>query len=265
MYLLLDYKTEIFKYIYLFFLGSSLGSFYKTIYDRILYFFYSPIRKELSTKQKYYNLFFTPSFCYNCKTKISYLYLIPIFGFFFTKKRCKHCGTTLSMDFLLWELFGGIILCYLFYFDGLLAFLYVLIIFHFMIAGLIDLKKYFLDYENILFLYIFGLILFFIEWDLNYIYYFLLKFFIFLFIFLFLYFLGKGKKFGFGDIILIGAISIIFEITEILIIINLGAIGSIIYILLYKKNSRSYAPLGFFLSFASIIIIIFRPIFYLVF
>jgi leader peptidase (prepilin peptidase) / N-methyltransferase len=262
MYSLLDYKTEIFKYIYLFFLGSSLGSFYKTIYDRILYFFYSPIRKELSIKQKYYNLFFTPSFCYNCKTKISYLYLIPIVGYFFTKKRCKHCGIPLSIDFLLWELFGGFLLCYLFYFYGLLAFLYVLMIFHFIIAGLIDLKKFFLDYENILFLYIFGLILFFIEWELSNIYYFLLKIFIFLFIFLVLYLLGRGKKFGFGDIILIGAISIIFEITEILIIINLGAIGSIIYILLYKKNKHSYAPLGFFLSFACIIVIIFRPFFF---
>ncbi|GIX41965.1 MAG: hypothetical protein KatS3mg129_1698 [Leptospiraceae bacterium] len=247
------------KYFYLFFIGASLGSFYKTLYDRILYFFYSPARKQYSLKEKYKKLFLKPSFCYNCNNKIPYKYLIPVFGFFITGRKCYHCQFPLSLHYFLWEISGGLLLCYFYYFYDIFGFLYVLIIFHFLISGLIDFKKFFLDYENIIFIYIWGFLINHIN-SYNNLYDLLLKTGLFIFIFLLLFIIGKGKKFGFGDIILIGAISITFNIPEILIIINIGALGSIFYIFFYKKNRNAYAPLGFFLSLASIVILVLKPL-----
>jgi len=260
MQTLLDFKIIIIKYLYLFFIGSAIGSFYKTIYDRILYYFYSPKRKEFTLKQKYKELFFKPSFCYNCKNKISYKYLIPLLGFFLTKRRCNYCKTTLNYDLLLWEVLGGILICYFFYFYEFIAFLYVLIVFHFLIVAFIDRKKYYIDYENLFFLYLWGIILFFFNNDFSNSSYLIIKVSIFFIFFLVLFLLGKGKKLGFGDILLLLSISIVFEIPEILIIINLGAMGSIIFILFYKRNKYAYAPLGFFLSFASIGILLIKPL-----
>ncbi len=250
-----------FKYHYLFFLGASIGSFYKTIYDRILYFFYSNDRKKYTLKEKYINLFFKPSFCFNCKNKINSIYLIPVFGYFITKGKCKKCNTKISYQNIFWEVFGGILICYFYYFFDFISLLYLLIFFHFLIAGLIDLKKFFIDYENIIFLYLFGIIQFLLNYDFSNLYSLIIKFLIFFSLLLFIYFLGKGKKFGFGDVILIGAISIIFNIPEILIILHFGSIGSILYILLYKKNKKAYAPLGFFLSIGSVFILILQPIY----
>ncbi len=259
MQILLDLSFIILKYIYLFFLGASLGSFYKTIYDRILYFFYSNIRKQFTLKQKYYHLFFQSSFCYNCKKPIKKLYLIPIIGFFLTKGKCNNCQIPLSKEFLFWEIAGGTLLCYFYYFLDILSFIIIIILFHFYISALIDFKKFFLDYENMIFLYIFGLIYNILQYDVSNLNFIFLRMMILILFFFILYILGRGKQLGFGDLILVGAIGLIFDILEIIIIINLGAIGSILYIILYKKNKKAYAPLGFFLSMVSIIVLIFKP------
>ncbi len=249
------------KYLYLFFLGASIGSFYKTIYDRILYFFYSNDRKKYTLKEKYINLFFKPSFCFNCKNKINSIYLLPIFGYIIARGKCKNCNTKISYQYIFWEVSSGILICYFYYFFDFISILYLLIFFHFLITGLIDLKKFFIDYENIIFLYLFGIIQFLFNFGISNLYSLIIKFLIFFSLILLIYFLGKGKKFGFGDVILIGAISIIFNIPEILVILHIGSIGSILYILFYKKNKKAYAPLGFFLCTGSIVILLFQPIY----
>ncbi len=259
MQILLDPFFTILKYIYLFFLGSSFGSFYKTIYDRILYFFYSNLRKQLSLKQKYYHLLLQPSFCYYCKKPIKKIYLIPILGFFLTKGRCNNCNRLLPKDYFMWELGGGILLCYFYYFYEIFSIILLLIIFHFIISALTDLKKFFIDFENVIFLYLWGWIYNIFQYEVSYFKYILLRMTLVVIFFLILYLLGKGKQLGFGDLILMGSISLIFDILEIIIIINMGAIGSILYIILYKKNKKAYAPLGFFLSMVSILVLILKP------
>lgn len=245
------------KYFYLFFLGASIGSFYKTILDRIFYFFYSKERKKLTLKEKYIKLFFQPSFCYYCKNKISFTNLIPIFGYFIAKGRCSNCKVKLEFEFLYWEFLGGFLILYFYYFYNWLGFLYEILIFHFLLISYVDFKKFFIDYENVIFLYVFGVILvMLLNEDLKSI---LLRFLIFTFLFVGLYYLSKKKGLGFGDIILIGAISILFSIWEIILILNFSALGSILYILLYKKNKKSPAPLGAFLSLFSIFFLILQP------
>lgn len=245
------------KYFYLFFLGSSLGSFYKTLLDRIFLFFYSPLRKTLNEKQKYYKLFFTPSFCYHCGNRIKLIHLIPILGFFLTKRKCFYCKKKLEIELFLWEAFGGILLIFFYYHYDVIGIFFVLVIFHYLITAIIDYKKFFIDYENITFIYLLNSILvFLLKEDIKLI---LFRVFIFVGIFLCLFYLGKKKKLGFADVILIGAISIFFSYVEIILILNFSSLASVGFILLYKKNKKSPAPLGCFLSLFSIIFLILQP------
>lgn len=245
------------KYFYLFFLGASIGSFYKTLLDRIFYFFYSKERKKFTLKEKYIKLFFQPSFCHHCKNKIPFKNLIPIFGYFLTKRRCSYCKVKLGFEFLYWELFGGFLIVFFYYFYNWIGFLYGILTFHFLITALIDSKKFFIDYENVFFLYFFGIILvILLNKDLKSIF---LSFLFFISLFIGLYYLSKKKGLGFGDVILIGAISILFSVWEIIFILSFSAFGSILYILLYKKNKKSPAPLGAFLSLFSILFLIIQP------
>ncbi len=255
--LLNDFFIDFIKFIYIFFLGSFLGSFYKTLLDRILLFFYSPIRKTLNLKEKYYNLFFTPSFCYLCKKKIKIRYLIPILGFFLTKGQCSYCKKKLKIDLLLWEFLGGFLLIFFYYHYDFLGILFVLVIFHYLITAVIDYKKFYIDYENVVFIYLInGILVILFDEDFKLVFFRVL---LFVGIFVFLYLLGKKKKLGFGDLIFIGAISVFFSVIEMIFILNFSSLGSILFILLYKKNKKSPAPLGFFLSIFSIVFLILQP------
>ncbi|MFN3603609.1 MAG: prepilin peptidase [Leptonema sp. (in: bacteria)] len=247
------------KYFYIFFIGASLGSFYKTLLDRIFYYFYSPIRKSLTLKEKYYNLFFQPSFCFHCKNKIKRIYVIPLFGYFLTKKRCSYCKKKLEFHYWLWEISGGVLLVYFVSIYNIFGVFFVLVVFHYLITAIVDYRKFFIDFENLFFVYLWNfLLVFFFKEDLKAI---IIRVFLFIGIFLILFFIGKKKKLGFGDILLVGGLAIYFSIWEMILIINFSAIGSVIYILFYKKNIRSPAPLGFFLSISGIVLVLLEPLF----
>ncbi len=247
------------KFIYIFFLSSAIASFFKTLMDRIELFFYSPLRKQYSGKEKYENLFLKPSYCYNCNHPIKSLYLIPIVGYILLRGKCKHCKSKIPASLFLWELTGGLTGIYFFYFYSLTGLLYLIISMILIIISKIDFKYFMIDYEILVFLSFSGFLVFYTE-ERDYINLLIrISFFQAVFWTIFLY--GKGKKLGMGDIFLIGSISIFFTFMEILIIMLMGSLLSIVYILFLRKKSNSYAPLGSFLSLSSVLLLFFRHLY----
>lgn len=253
---------ETLLYLYLFLTGAALGSFYYTLYKRILYFFYSKERKNYTLREKYYHLFFKPSFCYVCKNPIPLKNLLPVAGFFLSKGKCPHCRSPISLSYLLWEVTGGILLPYFYFHYRTAAFLTTLLFFQILLIGMIDYSKLFIDPENLAVLLFIEVIyvLLTAPWTSLYFWqYTLMKTGLFSGIFALLYFFSKGKKLGFGDVLLVSVLSFYFDFGEMIAILILSSTGSILYILFYKKNLRSYAPLGFFLSLASVTVLFTGP------
>ncbi|MCS7204544.1 MAG: prepilin peptidase [Leptospiraceae bacterium] len=252
-----------FSYVYLFFLGASLGSFYKTLLERILYFFYSQHRKHFSKKERYYRLFFQPSFCYHCHQRIKRIYLLPVIGYWLSRGRCSHCKTPISKSYLVWEWGGGFLLMFFYKFFGVASFLLLFLVFQFLVIAQIDYQKFLIDFENLIILWVLSIVYLFLfdAWDSWEFWRFLfLKILLFVGTFLILFLITRGKKLGFGDVLLMIPISMIFDISEIIVIMFGASFLSILFILFYKKNQRSFAPLGSFLGYVSVMMLILKPL-----
>ena len=82
-----------------FFLGTILGSFVKAIADR-----------SLAGKT-----FLGRSACPNCKHKLSWLDLFPIFSYLFLKGRCRYCRKKISLEYLMVEIVMGFLVAFVFW------------------------------------------------------------------------------------------------------------------------------------------------------
>lgn len=148
---------EIIFSIFGFLIAASLGSFYVTLTERILIYFYGKKRKSFSSKEKWKIILFSSSHCEVCSSKISFYYLIPIFGYFLTKGECHHCKSKISPFYPWSELLFGIWFLSLFFITQRFFFsIFSTFLFgHVFLSMLTDLKKFILDYENLFFIGIF--------------------------------------------------------------------------------------------------------------
>lgn len=86
--------------ILLFLLGTLIGSFLSVVISRV-------------HKQKK-GIFFGRSECPECRMKLNFGDLIPLFSFIISKGRCRHCKKPIGAWYLFIELFTGIILVLLY-------------------------------------------------------------------------------------------------------------------------------------------------------
>lgn len=145
--------------IALFLLGASLASFYSNLAFRILFYFYKPIRKRLTPRQKLISLFQGRSHCDQCKKPLNFVELIPIMGFLFSKGKCKECNYKIPLQYFLAELLFGTI-AIIFYFSTYNFYFTICFLFllgHLLISVETDSKYFSLDFENLPFILIFGL------------------------------------------------------------------------------------------------------------
>jgi leader peptidase (prepilin peptidase) / N-methyltransferase len=87
--------------VLLFILGTMIGSFLSVLISRIH-----------SNKK---GIFFGRSECPNCKTKLGFADLIPIFSYISSFGKCRHCKKTIGIWYLLLEVTTGLIFAALYF------------------------------------------------------------------------------------------------------------------------------------------------------
>jgi prepilin signal peptidase PulO-like enzyme (type II secretory pathway) len=146
-------------YFYGFLIAASIASFYTTLAERILKYFYSPLRKKYGFKEKWKIIFTKPSACENCNTNVKAIHLFPVLGYSFTSGKCKTCGVKISPHYPWIEFIFGFLFCLFFYASGNLLFSFLILPFfgHVLVSMITDYKKFSLDYENLPFIIFFGM------------------------------------------------------------------------------------------------------------
>jgi leader peptidase (prepilin peptidase)/N-methyltransferase len=230
--------------------APSLGSFYFTLGERILLYFYGKERKNFSYFKKWLEIFTISSQCNRCKKNISFLALIPILGFFLTQKKCPYCQYFISWiypfcEFLFLVFF---LICFVLTKNFFFSISFLFLLGHILISMITDYKKLILDYENLLFLLFFGVLS-------NYFYEnkFFSKenFFVgvsFLGFYVLLYIL-KPNAIGFGDVLYAPSYAFLIGHPFWMLFLNFSYVLAVFYYGILKilgKNPSKKIPMGFF-------------------
>lgn len=233
-----------------FFFAASLGSFYVTLSERILLYFYGEKRKGLSNLKKWKIILFTPSHCHNCLSKIPFSYLLPIFGYLFTKGKCFHCGIKISNFYFLSELLFSCWFLFIFLFTKNLIFsVFSTFLFgHVFFSMMTDIKKYILDYENIPFIVLFYFLasLFHEQFKLGLenVYVGLSFFIIYFFIYKFF-----PNQIGLGDVFYVTCYAFLLSHPFWMFFLNiayLSAVGVYFFKKFYHNQKMRRIPMGFY-------------------
>ncbi len=215
-------------------------------------------RWEKSYKLK--KLLTFPSHCENCKKKLLWYELIPVFSYIFQKGKCLKCKKKISIYHPLSELFLGISFTFLFindiqwYMYIALCFLFVMSYWDFAVMGFPKILAHLLLIFSS-FTYIFN--------TLSYGYMFVIESglvvgIVFSLVFLLSNLFYKNKKvFGMGDMFVILSISSLLTFRQALMFsfssVLIGSIYGIIYALRNKRDLKFYIPFVIFLTIGFVI------------
>jgi len=111
----------------LFAFGLCFGSFLNVIVYRL------PLKLSIVNP---------PSSCPACKTRLSVIDLIPLFGYLYLKGKCRYCSAAISIRYPLVELFTGLLFVAVFYRFGfsVASFFYLALLYILLAVTLIDLE-----------------------------------------------------------------------------------------------------------------------------
>ncbi len=234
-------------YIFLFFIGLTVGSFLNCLIYR------------LSANEKPEGR----SYCPKCKHQLSYKDLVPVLSYIFLSGKCRYCKKKISIEYPIVELLTGALFLFAFLIAGLsgeLIFL-ILVLFFLILIFIYDLKHYIIpDFANfsligISFLYL--LLVSFLNNDITMLAKGVLSALgAFLFFFSLFYF-TKGKGMGFGDVKYVVFMGLFLGFPNILvglfISFCLGAIIGLLLIALKKKKIKSQVPFAPFLIIGTLL------------
>ncbi len=209
------------------------------------------------------------SHCPYCKKPLSWFELIPLMSFIFQKGKCRSCGKKISWQYPLVELAAGILfaLCGWYFSSNILLSIFYFLVSSFLIIIFVyDLKHYIIPdkviYPAIIvaFLYWLQFSIFNFQFSINFqlpIFNYLLAGLTGGLFFLAIVLISKGKWMGMGDVKLAFFMGLILGWPKILVALFLafliGAIVSVVLIILKKKTLKSEIPFGPFLAGATII------------
>jgi len=247
--------------IFLFFLGTIIGSFLNVLIDRL------PREESIMGR----------SHCDHCKKTLSPIDLIPVLSFLFLKGKCRYCGKKLSLQYPGIEILTGVFFILIFnlkfeIFNSNFKFLIsnYAIVSCLIVIFFIDLKKQIIPDEMQITLFVTVLlskiIMGITGTALGYT---IVEGLVVLLPILALYLLTKGRGMGFGDVKLAFNMGFFLGIKGGLVAIYagfiLGAISGIILLLLKKKKMKSKIAFGPFLVLGIFILMFFeKPIFSLI-
>ncbi|TFB07960.1 prepilin peptidase [Candidatus Atribacteria bacterium MT.SAG.1] len=239
-------------YLIIFIFGTFIGSFLNCVIYR------------LENKQSFLK---GRSFCPECKHKLYFFDLIPVFSFIFLKGKCRYCEKRISFQYPLMEIIIGLLFLLILNFQfgysqfsilNLLTsirFLYLLTASSLLIIVFIyDLKHYIIPdkviYPLIGITFFYQLIYNFQAVDSSFWSFFLSALGAAGFFF-FIWFFSKGKCMGFGDVNLAFFMGLFLGwpniLTALFSAFFIGAIIGIGLIILGRKKLKSQVPFGPFL------------------
>ena len=215
-------------HFYFFLVGAILASFIGLVIDRF---------PEQS-------IVFPASHCDSCQTRLKSLDLIPIISQVVYRFRCRYCKVHYPFWYALFELFLGLL--FLTFSLGFLTLGQVILITAGLTLGIYDLQHQ--EYPLLVWL-IFHLILMVCSsWNLT------MAFFLILGIIAHVIDIRMGA----GDFLFLASCSLVFTLTEILILIQFASTTGILAFLLLKKKER--LPFVPFLLLAACMIIFGKPL-----
>jgi len=236
-------------------------------------FISSVIYRLSPNTSKEINIFFSRSFCPNCKKQIKLIYLIPLLGFILQKGKCKSCNNSISFSYPITELiflFAGIYLLFLYGVNIILFFLFSIFSL-FYILFLLDFKFYLLPFSiNILLIFLGFLSNYLLEMFIIYDLYpsnmsplvfsslgFVVGYSSLWIINFIFKFLNKKDGIGGGDFILYGALGSVFGPISLPIILFLGSLFGCLLYISFKERFKKEIPLGSCLVLGSVFYFIF--------
>ena len=208
---------------YFFLVGSILASFLGLVIDRF------PEQSIISPT----------SHCDSCQTRLRPLDLIPILSQALNRFRCRYCKAPYPVWYALFEL--GLGLIFLVYSWGLLTFGQVILITTGLTLGIYDFRHQ--EYPLLVWLTFHLLLMAFSGWNLVMIFFLILG--------IFAHFIDISM--GAGDFLFLASCSLVFIVTELLILIQFASATGILAFLLQKKEER--LPFVPFLLLAACVII----------
>ena len=243
-------------YIFLFILGTILGSFLNVVIFRL------PENRSVVKES---------SACRKCKAKLKPVELIPIFSYLILKGKCKSCKEPISWQypvvefvtglfFVLFALYHQVVdlsLIDVTYVRDLIFFAGLLVIF------VTDIKHYLIfdavTYPMMLAALALNIFIFGLSWAV------LLNVLIAVLVgggfFAVQYFISKGKWLGFGDVKMGILMGFMLGWPNVLVAIILsymiGSIVSIILLLTGQKKLTSKIPMGIFLTVSTVIVLLY--------
>ena len=140
---------DYFVYVTVILFGTMIGSFLNVCIYRI------PKEEDIVVE---------PSHCMNCKTRLKWYELVPIFSYLVIRGRCRTCKIKLSVQYPIVEALNGIMYGLVFCIFGwdsvytlLLSIIYCLTISALIVLSVIDLKTQLIPLGIIIFILVMGL------------------------------------------------------------------------------------------------------------
>lgn len=254
---------EFITYFFGFLIGSSITSFYVTLAERILRYFYEKERKGLSLKKKVSKILFHPSSCNTCQTRIPSIYLVPVLGYFFSFLKCVQCKQKIPILYPMSEFLGGMLFVYSFilYENWLLSSCLLAFFGHLSICMLTDFKKFSLDYENLPFIILFGMI---VNYLLTEDMFKKESFFVFLgfLVFYFLLYLFYKNGIGLGDVIFAPVFAFLSGHPWWMLYLNSSYVLAVASTILFRNRQKKLKgikiPMGAYLAIGIMITFLFK-------
>ncbi|MBI4973007.1 prepilin peptidase [Candidatus Roizmanbacteria bacterium] len=247
--------------IFLFILGTAIGSFLNVLIDRL------PREESINGR----------SHCEYCKKTLSPLDLVPVLSFLFLKGKCRYCGKKLSLQYPGIEILTGVLFILIYnlkfeIFNSNFKFLIsnYAIVSCLIVIFFIDLKNQIIPDEMQIALFITVLLSkIVVGVTVTALGYALVAGLIVLLPILFLYLITRGRGMGFGDVKLAFNMGFFLGIKGGFVAIYLGfilgAIFGIVLLLMKKKKMKSKIAFGPFLVAGMVIVLFFeKPIFSLI-
>ncbi len=219
--------------------GLVMGSFYSLVGFRLA--------NSLS-------IVFPGSFCDDCKKKLKWYHLIPIFSYIFLKGKCKYCGKKISVFYPVAELLCGTLFAVSFYSFGFSYELVIAILLSslFIITMITDLNYYIIpDQINIIFailIFVTNIFRLGLKTSLIYLLYGLVMFGIMYLLMLLGNLIFKEESLGGGDIKLLFVLGMVLPIVLSFVSIVIATLIAFpIALIIYLKNKDKAIPFGPFL------------------
>ena len=211
-------------HLYFFLVGAIFASFLGLVIDRF---------PEQS-------IVFPASHCDSCQTRLRPLDLIPIISQVVYRFRCRYCKVHYPFWYALFELFLGLL--FLTFSLGFLTLGQLILITAGLTLGIYDFRHQ--EYPLLVWLIFHLILMFFCSWNLA------MAFFLILGIIAHVI----NIRIGAGDFLFLASCTLIFSLTELLILIQFASTTGILAFLLQKKKKR--LPFVPFLLFATCMIIL---------